>query len=202
MTTKECILYEALELFSKRGYEAVSMRDISSVVGIRESSIYKHYRGKAGILEAIIEMAQTRIEVMYEALNVPKVESTMELTRYMQVEIEEVAQLCINMLKKQLEDEVIRKFRQLLTIEQYRNEEMKALYIAFFIDKPMNYQEKVFQFLIDEKVLKGENGKMLALAFFSPFFMIQYQLQDNMQLLINTLEEYAISFIKSHLVEG
>ena len=33
--TKDIILYQALTLFSDRGYEGVSMRDIASKVGIK-----------------------------------------------------------------------------------------------------------------------------------------------------------------------
>ena len=51
MTTKEQILYEALTMFAKNGFEAVSMRDIGAAVGIRESSIYKHYSGKKAIMD-------------------------------------------------------------------------------------------------------------------------------------------------------
>ena len=35
MTTKEAILYKALIMFSEKGYEGVSMRDIASEVGIK-----------------------------------------------------------------------------------------------------------------------------------------------------------------------
>lgn len=53
--TKERIFDESLELFSKKGYEAVSVREIAREVGIRESSIYNHYKNKEAILDAIID---------------------------------------------------------------------------------------------------------------------------------------------------
>lgn len=40
MTTKEKIVETALDLFSQRGYDGVSVRDIARAVGIRESSLY------------------------------------------------------------------------------------------------------------------------------------------------------------------
>ena len=43
MTTKERIRYEALNLFSEKGFDTVSVRDIASAVGIKESSLYNHY---------------------------------------------------------------------------------------------------------------------------------------------------------------
>ena len=198
MNTKERILHEALELFSIRGYEAVSMRDISSAVGIRESSLYKHYAGKQGILEAIINMAKEAIDEMYKQLNVPEVEEMNGLERYTQMKIEDIARLCTHMLIKQMENETVAKFRQLLTIEQYKNTEMKTLFIQLFMERPLSYQEKVFDFLLEQRILEGESGRMLAIELFSPFFMLQYKLQEDKETLIKTLETYTIIFIKSH----
>ena len=55
MGTKERIFDEALQLFSERGFDGVSIRDIASAVGIKESSIYNHYRGKKTIMDDICE---------------------------------------------------------------------------------------------------------------------------------------------------
>ena len=44
--TKELILLEALKLFADKGYEGVSVRDIAAEVGIRQSSLYKHFDRK------------------------------------------------------------------------------------------------------------------------------------------------------------
>ena len=51
MTTKEKITETALDLFSQRGYDGVSVRDIARAVGIRESSIYNHFQGKRAVFE-------------------------------------------------------------------------------------------------------------------------------------------------------
>ena len=50
-STKDKIFDAALDLFAERGYDGVSIRDIAAAVGIKESSIYKHYASKAEILE-------------------------------------------------------------------------------------------------------------------------------------------------------
>jgi AcrR family transcriptional regulator len=42
-STKEKIFDAAVELFAERGYDGVSIRDIAKAVGIRESSVYKHF---------------------------------------------------------------------------------------------------------------------------------------------------------------
>ena len=52
-TTRESILLAALRLFSRKGYEGTSMRDIAAEVGITQGAIYKHFAGKDALLEAI-----------------------------------------------------------------------------------------------------------------------------------------------------
>lgn len=42
MNTKDRILYISLELFAQKGFSGVSVRDIASKVGVRESALYKH----------------------------------------------------------------------------------------------------------------------------------------------------------------
>ena len=53
-TTRDRILTEALDLFAQSGYGGASMRELARRVGIRESSLYNHFSGKAAILEAIV----------------------------------------------------------------------------------------------------------------------------------------------------
>ncbi len=54
MSTKERILDEALTLFSQNGYDGTSVEQIAEKVGIKAPSLYKHFRGKEDILNAII----------------------------------------------------------------------------------------------------------------------------------------------------
>ncbi len=53
-STRERILAAALELFAQHGFGGASMRELARRVGIRESSLYNHFPGKAAILEAIM----------------------------------------------------------------------------------------------------------------------------------------------------
>jgi len=49
-TTRERILDEALDLFARQGFAGTSIRQIARAVGLRESSLYNHFPGKAGDL--------------------------------------------------------------------------------------------------------------------------------------------------------
>ena len=58
--TKELILLEALKLFADKGYEGVSVRDIAAEVGIRQSSLYKHFESKQDIFDTLVETMKNR----------------------------------------------------------------------------------------------------------------------------------------------
>ena len=53
--TKQEILEAPLELFSVQGFEATSISQIASAVGIRKASLYSHFQSKQAILDAIVE---------------------------------------------------------------------------------------------------------------------------------------------------
>ncbi len=55
MDTKERILQVALDLFSQKGYSAVSIRDICKLVEIKESTIYYHFQNKQDIFDTLTE---------------------------------------------------------------------------------------------------------------------------------------------------
>jgi AcrR family transcriptional regulator len=52
--TKAEIHRAALELFSSRGYEKTSLREIAEQVGITKASLYYHYSSKQDLLQAIV----------------------------------------------------------------------------------------------------------------------------------------------------
>lgn len=51
--TKSKIFNSAIELFLLRGFDNVSLRDIADKVGIRQSTIYNHFKSKKEILNTI-----------------------------------------------------------------------------------------------------------------------------------------------------
>jgi AcrR family transcriptional regulator len=70
LTTEARILEVASRLFYERGYEATTMRDLATGVGIKAASLYNHFSGKQAILvricldgmEEFYDGALTRIE--------------------------------------------------------------------------------------------------------------------------------------------
>lgn len=59
--TRERILSAAAALCKARGLDAVSIRDISAAVGIREASLYNHFRSKDELLGTMMDYLRSGI---------------------------------------------------------------------------------------------------------------------------------------------
>ena len=60
--TKLRILDQALELFSAKGYDSVSVGEIAKAVGIKAPSLYNHFPSKQAIFDAIVESTAVQYE--------------------------------------------------------------------------------------------------------------------------------------------
>ncbi|MEM1258414.1 MAG: helix-turn-helix domain-containing protein [Bacteroidota bacterium] len=66
MTEKQNnILTTALELFANEGYTAVSTNKIAKHAGVSEGLIFRHYKNKQGLLDAIMEQAFEKVTLLY-----------------------------------------------------------------------------------------------------------------------------------------
>lgn len=85
MTDKQvAILQTALELFSKKGFDAVSTNLIAKEAGVSEGLIFRHFQNKMGLLQAIMQMGKEKIEPMLESIaelpdSAKRVQAIMEL---------------------------------------------------------------------------------------------------------------------------
>ena len=70
MDTKKKILDVALTLFSEKGYGNVYVGQIAEGVGIKAPSLYKHYKSKQDIFEAILEEMRNRYDKETAYLNI------------------------------------------------------------------------------------------------------------------------------------
>jgi AcrR family transcriptional regulator len=52
---REAILAAALQLLRERGIARVTSREVASVAGVSEASVFYHYKDRAGLLQAVFE---------------------------------------------------------------------------------------------------------------------------------------------------
>ena len=58
----------ALDLFTSRGYEATSMREIADELGIKKASLYYHFAGKEEIVRSLFDRRGTEAEELLDWL--------------------------------------------------------------------------------------------------------------------------------------
>lgn len=193
MKTKDKILIEALSLFSVSGFSGVSVRDIAKAVGIRESAIYKHYKNKQELFDTIVEVSAGRIDSLQEEL-ISKFNHNVNTKEVFPISI--IQEIYCNIFLFYLTDDVLSKFRRMMTIEHLKDNELNRKFKDMFIEKTLSYQSEVFRNLINEGKVNGTNPDIMAIHFYSPIFMLffRYDSEDD------KIDE-ALNLIKKHIQE-
>lgn len=170
--TKEKILMTALQLFARDGYEAVSVRNIAEELSMTKGALYRHYKNKRDIFDSIVDrMIQIDAERATDNQMPAGSYDTMPES-YENTSLEDIQKYTIEQLKFWTEDDFAVKFRRMLTLEQYRSNEMEELYHQCIVEGPVTYMEDLFRELIKKGVLKEENPKQLAVEYYAPLFLL------------------------------
>jgi len=180
MNTKERILTEALNLFSEKGYDPVSIRDIARAVGIKESSIYNHYTNKQDIFDSILREYSDRWGAFFRQLLLTGDDMEFRVddrtvNMYRSMTNEQFAAISSVIFDYYFTDEINVKLRKMLTIEQYRNAEVASLFRRISFDESIEFQAKLFEALMRKGCFIKTDPYVLALEFFAPIFLLFYK---------------------------
>lgn len=143
--TKEEILTVALHLFARDGYEAVSVSRIAGALGMTKGALYRHYQNKRDIFEHIVKRMEQGDSEQAEKNNVPEEEMEKNPEKYLETTMEDFLEYSKSMFKYWTEDDFASSFRKMLTLEQFRNEEMQGLYQQYLASGPVGYVKDLFQ---------------------------------------------------------
>lgn len=194
MDTKETIQVAALNLFSKKGYSSASVRDIAGAIGIKDSSLYFHFKNKQAILDSLTEKYISMCEEM------------MGFVSHISEGIVTISDKDFyNFTEKYVRgyfmNEFICKFIMIMDRERSNNEILRKLYICWCIEKPIEFQMKVFEKLQQIGYLKNYFVKQMALEYYSPIFLffnqyLAHEFGQNNDAFLNAVMESAKGFIK------
>ena len=70
------------------------------------------------------------------------------------------------------EDEMACNFRKMLTLEQYRNPEMTALYHKVLTQGPIDYIENLIREMMKQGAWREGNPKQMAIELHAPFYLL------------------------------
>lgn len=198
MNTKQKIFSTAMTLFSQRGFQSVSVRDISSTIGMRESALYRHYKNKQDIFDCIVNETSQRLELIHKRLAVPQ--QTDNLSQI--CSFERLQQTSCNLFLFYLKDDVVSKFRKMLTIEQYNNPQAAQMYRTLFVERTVEFQREMFQDFIDAELFIECDAYVTAIQFYAPVFMLlsKYDVTPEKEVeALVTLRHHVEQFSKNYI---
>lgn len=170
MTTKEKIVETALELFSRRGYDGVSVRDIARAVGIRESSLYNHFENKRAIFDGIVDLCVQQSEAYFRESALPFDQGD-DASLYQGIGLEHLQELIERTFRFFFDDPWNARFRRLLLVSQYAEPRCREIFRQLYRDKCVQVQAYIFATLMDAGELRREDPMTVAAEFHGPMFM-------------------------------
>ena len=172
MDTKQRILDEALTLFSERGYANVFVNDIAEKVGIKAPSLYKHYKNKQAIFDAIIDEMSSKFEQQAQALSINGTNPTADAEVYRSMDEDHLIKLGNDLFTYFLHDSYTKRFRKMLTLEQFKDKDLARVYSEQYFDRPLSYQGMLLGLLVAQGLLVTENVPIMTLHFYAPIYML------------------------------
>ncbi len=172
MDTKQRILDEALTLFSERGYANVFVNDIAEKVGIKAPSLYKHYKNKQAIFDAIINEMNLRFRQQADTLSINGTDPAADAEIYKNMDEDHLVKLGTDLFTYYLHDSYTKRFRKMLTLEQFKNKELAKVYSGQYFDMPLTYQGMLLGLLVTQGFLASDDVPVMTLQFYAPIYML------------------------------
>lgn len=165
--TKQEILEAALELFSVQGFEATSISQIASAVGIRKASLYSHFENKQAILDELVKEVLERYAAhsVFTKTDWGKESDNLPFTH------DDSVQMIKEQIRYILHDPHISKSRKMLVIEQFQNSELAKLQTKQNYSDVLEYFTGYIGQLIRQGVLAEEDPKIMAAQLCLPIFV-------------------------------
>ena len=142
---KEEILIVALHLFARDGYEAVSVSQIAGELDMTKGALYRHYKSKRDIFDCIVQRMEQQDGEQATEYDMPEENKEKMPEKYEAVSFDDFVEYSKSMFEYWTEDDFASSFRKMLTIEQFRSEEMQNLYQQYLVSGPTEYVKDLFK---------------------------------------------------------
>jgi AcrR family transcriptional regulator len=172
MSTKERILEAATALFSRRGFNAVSIRDITGAVGIKESTLYYHFKNKDEIISSILtEYREAYRNMLPPESELGRIISSTSPHDFLKRGLD-------NYRQQVLEHPRMSQISRILQMEQFGQELARDILLHDVIGGSMRFLEKVFELMMEQGLIRKQSPSQLAHEYQYPVFAmyVEYQL--------------------------
>lgn len=196
--TKEKILLSSLRLFAERGYDAVSVNDIANELGVTKGALYKHYKNKRNIFENIVSRMEKLDYERAKEFDVPENTIETDEEQYKNTPLSSLIAFTRAQFDYWTKEEFPSCFRKMLTVEQFKSDEMKKLYSQYLVSGPFGYVKDIFN---SAGVLMPEQ-KAFALYSAMFFHFALFDEAKNKNEISESFEKYLSFFCERLLKEG
>ncbi len=181
--TKRQIFEKSLDFFSINGFSGTSIRQISRAIGIRESTIYNHYKSKEEIFSAILAEFKTK-SIVKEILS----DDLLDILSTPEIFLNNFTKRLIEVWDKPEE----RKFIRLLLMEQFTKNGSHDLSISEYLKDIRSICKMILGEMIKAGIIKKAEPETLTEQFIAPLFLLRIEKMsfDNTQ---NINEVFALS---------
>ena len=160
--TKQEIMNTALIVFAEKGYDSTILKDIADQLHVTKSALYKHYGSKEALWDGLIDHVE-----QYYSENFGNTESIVIPNG-----MDELTELSLRQLQFTMHDETMRKVRKLLTMEQFRNERIKALAEKYFHSNIVSIYTTIFRGMAEKDLIQTDDPELLAFEYTAPISML------------------------------
>lgn len=163
MSTKDKILEEALALFAERGYDGTGVDLIAERVGIKGPSLYRHFKSKEEVLNALLDAAESRYEEYFgSGENIGRIPGSKE----------EFIRSAMEKASFSMADPMIRRIRIFLAQEQFRSERLAEITNRHQMDGVVRMYEKILDGMMKTGICKKDDPELLAIELTAPVVLM------------------------------
>lgn len=165
------IMAKAMQLFAIKGYAATTMKDIAAAAGIKDASIYNHFKGKRDLFEAVVEEELRHLtEVLQTAgAMASPLDSTFP---YQTEDMDSLASIVLDSFRPLFADERVVCLRRMLESNRYTDECCGELFREIFIERPVAIESAIFSRMIEAGVFSECDPRFAATEFYGGAFLL------------------------------
>ena len=170
------------------------MEQIAEAVGIKAPSLYKHYKGKQDIFDAVFAETARRYDAFTDSISVHLGNTAEDLDTLRCLNAEDLVRKVRSLVAYSLHDDFISQFRRMMTIEQFRSPQLSALYSERYVAQIQRYHTGLFTRMISLGVLRDEDPQLLALIYDAPILLMLGECDRHPE-----MEEEAMRQLEAHV---
>lgn len=159
VNNKDKIFDVSIDLFSEYGYDGVSIRQIAGEVGIKESSIYNHYKSKESILDEILDYYITKMTD--EEISISQANENLD------VSLDYFYTAGWEFYSSKLSEARMMKITRIILVETYHNEKIRNFVKGAMIKGPIDGWIILFELMKKKGLIRNDcNSRQLAESFY------------------------------------